>query len=137
MRAPAALLLALSALAVLAAQMAGQAAAAWLMAAGIAGSVTALMLLGVASGPGQRPRRGALVVVATLGGVLAVSVLGIVALSAEADATAWLGASPGLIVLLGGVWLLPLVLVGLGHGWTFDKRRHETERGRDRRSGGS
>jgi hypothetical protein len=137
MRAFAVVLLALGALAVLAGQLAGGAEAAWPMAAGIAGSVTALMLFGVAAMREGGARRGALAVVVAMGCVLAVSVLGIVALSADGEGGAWLGASPGLVVLLAGVWLVPLVLVGIGHGLTFDRPRHEEERDPERPAGRS
>jgi hypothetical protein len=67
-----------------------------------------------------------------LGGVLAVSVLGIVALSGSDAQETGIEPSPGLLVLLGGVWLVPLLLVGLGHGWTFTDRRQHGREDRDR-----
>ena len=121
MRAAAAGLLAACVLAVLAGQlMIGGPAGAWLLALGTAGTVPSLMLLGI--GPARRGacrRRGALAVIGALAAVLVASVAGLVTLSGhDGD---WLGLSPGLLVLLVGVWLVPLVLVGIGFGLTYEE----------------
>jgi hypothetical protein len=120
MRGAAAGLLAICCLAVLAGQLVGGPAGPWLLALGSAGAIPALMLLGVGGRRGSSHRRGAVAVIVALGVVLVASTAGLVAVSGHPGV--WLGLSPGLLVLLAGVWLVPLVLVGVGFGLTYEDR---------------
>lgn len=121
MRSAAAGGLALCAGLVLAGQLPVGAAGAWLSAVGIAGTVPALILIGVA-GVRSRARRRAMLVVAVLGAVLVASCAGLVAISSRGGGgLAGGGGGLGLAVLLAGVWLVPLLVVALGHAWSFDR----------------
>jgi hypothetical protein len=119
MRVVAAGVLAVCAFAVLAGQLFGGAAGVWGMALGTAGTVPALMLLGLGGAPKSPRRRRAVAVIGALAVVLVASVAGLVALSGHGGT--WFGLSPGLLVLLVGVWLVPLVLVGIGFGLTYEE----------------
>jgi hypothetical protein len=105
------------ALAGLAGFLAGGRAGSWLAAACAAGLPAALLPLAVA---GQRRRRRVLAVAVVLGLSLAASLAGLLVLAGRLAEAPWPAGVPlALWLLFAGLWLVPLLVTGLGHAWAF------------------
>lgn len=90
----------------------------WIVALSAGVLVAGLIVLAVA---GERRRRRAAVLAAALGGLVAGSLAALLALSGRLATAPWpLGVPLALWILFGGLWLVPLVLTGLGFAWSFD-----------------
>lgn len=91
---------------------------AWIVALSSGALVAGLVGLAVA---GERRRRRATVVAVVLGLLVAGSLGALVALAGRVGEAPWPGGVPAALwVLFGGLWLLPLVLTGLGYALAFE-----------------
>ena len=98
----------------------------WIVALSAGALIVGLIVLATA---GEPRRRRAAAVAAALGLLVAGSLAALLALSGRLATASWpLGVPLALWVLFGGLWLVPLVLTGLGFAWSFDGERAASER---------
>lgn len=106
----------------------------WIVALSAGVLIAGLIVLAVA---GERRRRRATAVAAVLGLLVAGSLAALLALAGRVPVVPWpLGVPLALWVLFGGLWLVPLVLTGLGFAWSFDARPRGDEGGGEAAQGG-
>jgi hypothetical protein len=90
----------------------------WIVALAAGVLVAGLVVLAVA---GERRRRRSAAVAGALGVLVAGSLAALLALAGRLAESPWpLGVPLALWVLFGGLWLVPLVLTGLGFAWGFE-----------------
>ncbi|HEX2254713.1 MAG TPA: hypothetical protein VHQ65_15715 [Thermoanaerobaculia bacterium] len=112
--------LAVTALVLLAAACLGGAGAKW--AFGLAAAAFPVLLMALGAARGGRWSRGVVVTLAVLFVFLAGSILAILALPGRVMEAPWIGGVPlALGLQIVGIWLVPLLFVGIGYALSFDR----------------